>query len=371
MIVAMEVVTFVLGILCLALVFWDVFETVVLPRPTPGGFRLAVHLIRPTWRFWRSFAHRYRSGLARDRLLGLYAPGVVVLLLVAWLVVLIVGYGLVLFAIRDQLRPVMGDIGSTIYYAGDQVLTIGSADVIAVGPLARFVTLTAAGAGLGIVALVITFLFSLYGSFQRRERLVVTLQARAGAPPSAVVLLGAYAKLGMIGDLSRLFADWEQWSAEVLDTHVAYPILGYFRSSHDNLSWISSLGAVLDSASLVLTTIRGIPRGQAELTKRVGAHLVEDISNYFHLEGDGSVVEREEFEEAYGRLAASGYDLEPMDEAWRGFERARGTYAARLEALAEHWATPATLWISERSPFKTPLHDTAQARAEDPSAGVS
>ena len=124
-----------------------------------------------------------------------------------------------------------------------------------------------------------TFLFSLYGSYQRREVQVVVLQASAGAPPSAVALLETYAQLGLVHRLPDLFVEWEHWAVEVLDTHVAYPLLGFFRSSHDNLSWISALGTILDAASLVLTTIDGPPRAEAKLLKRVGTHLVEDIYN--------------------------------------------------------------------------------------------
>ncbi len=137
----------------------------------------------------------------------------------------------------------------------------------------------AAIGGLGVVALVVTFLFSLYGSYQRREMRVVMLQASAGAPPSAVALLESYAHLDLVDRLPDLFRDWQQWAAEVLDSHVAYPLLGFFRSSHDNLSWISALGTVLDASSLVLTTIDDLPRGDAKLFKRMGTHLVEDISN--------------------------------------------------------------------------------------------
>ena len=107
----------------------------------------------------------------------------------------------------------------------------------------------------------------------------MTLQAAAGAPPSAVALLETYAQLGLVDRLPELFVDWQRWAVEVLDSHVAYPLLGYFRSSHDNLSWISALGTILDAASLVLTTIEGMPRGEAKLFKRVGTHLVEDIYN--------------------------------------------------------------------------------------------
>ena len=135
---------------------------------------------------------------------------------------------------------------------------------------ARIIVTGAAITGLGVVALVVTFLFSLYGSYQRREIEVVALEAAAGTPPSAVALLETYAQLDLVGRLPQLFLDWERWAVEVLDSHVAFPLLGYFRSSHDNLSWISALGTVLDTASLVLTTICDVPRGDAKLFKRVG-----------------------------------------------------------------------------------------------------
>jgi hypothetical protein len=361
MIDAMDVVIFLAGIAVIALVLWDIFEGIVVPRPTPGRFRIARYVVPPTWKAWRWFAVRTRTGLARDALLGLYAPGAAVLLLVMWLSVLVVGYGLLLFALRMQLDPSPTSLVEAVYFAGTSILTIGYGDVVATGPLTQFIVLTGAASGLGIVGLMITFLFSLFGSYQRREVLVVSLSARAKSPPSAVTLLEAYARLGLVDDLPALFAEWERWTAEVLDTHVAYPLLGYFRSSHDNVSWISALGAVLDAAALVLTTIRGVPRGHAELTKRVGAHLVEDIGNNLHLVGDGSGVDQAAFDEVYRRLEQAGYELEDQDVAWRSFERARRTYAGRLEAIATYWATPAPLWVGQRKMGASAVHEQRPA----------
>jgi hypothetical protein len=365
----MDLLIFVAGVAVIGIVFADVFETIVVPRPSPGRHRLSRYIVLPTWRFWRWLGERTRDeGLSRDGFFGLYAPGVAVLNLAIWLVLLVVGYGLVLFAIRGEIQPSPTNLGSALYYAGTSVLTLGYGDVVASGPMARAVSLIAAASGLGVVALVITFLFSLFASYQRRERLVVTLSARAKAPPSAVTLLEVYAKLEMIDELPKLFAEWEQWEAEVLDSHVAYPLLGYFRSSHDNVSWLSALGAVLDAACLVLTTIKGVPRGQAELTKRGGAHLVEDIGNIFGLQGDGSAVDRGEFDEAYRRLARAGYDLEEQDRAWRNFERSRRQYAGRLEALASFWATPATVWIGEKHIAQSVVHSSDEWRRAAPAS---
>ena len=134
-------------------------------------------------------------------MLGLFAPGATIALLAAWLVSLILGYGLILFAVRDQLRPVPTNLGTTVYFAATSVLTLGFGDIVAEGPLARIIAAMAAITGLGVVALVVTFLFSLYGSYQRREVRVVMLQASAGAPPSAVALLETYAQLGLVDQL--------------------------------------------------------------------------------------------------------------------------------------------------------------------------
>jgi len=363
MMASVSVAIGLLGVVCLGLVLWDVFQTIVVPRPSPSRLRMARYVVPPTWRAWRAIATRTRSGIARDQLLGLYAPAAAIILLVLWLTVLVLGYGLVLYGLRDELRPSPPDLGTALYFAGTSVLTLGYGDVVAGGGVSRFVVLTAAASGLGVVALVITFLFSLYGSYQRREILVVQLSARAKSPPSAITLLETQARLGLVGELPALFAEWERWTAEVLDTHVAYPLLCYFRSSHDETSWISALGAVLDAAALVLTTIRGVPRGQAEITKRVGAHLVEDIANNFRLAGDGSAVDREQFDEVYRRLGQTGYDLEPEDDAWRAFEGARGSFAGRLEAIAAHWATPATLWVGHTRAGASAVHRPEPAAA--------
>jgi Ion channel len=347
---------FVVGAALLAFVLWDIFQSVVVPRPTPGRLRLGRYLIPPTWRLFRWLGLRRRTGLAQDWLLGLFAPGAAILLFGVWILVIVLADGLMLFALRAEIQPSPQNLFDALYFAGTSALTIGYGDIVANGAISRLVVLFAAATGLGVVALVITFLFSLFGSYQRREILVVTLSARAKSPPSAVTLLETYGRLDLVDELPSLFKDWEHWSAEVLDSHVAYPLLGYFRSSHDNVSWISAVGAVLDAAALVVTTIREVPRGQAEITLRVGAHLVEDISNYQGLTGDGSGVDFEAFSGVYDRLAQAGYALEDRDAAWRAFEHARGKYAGRLESLARYWATPAPSWVGVKAHGGSVLH---------------
>jgi hypothetical protein len=352
MIVRVDTVEAVLGFLLIGAVVWDVFQTVIVPRPSPGRFRIARNLTRFSWRVTRALALRSTNTRRRDGLLGAFAPAVVMLALLVWVLVLLLGFGMLVHALRDQLRPEPEGLLESIYAAGTALLTIGFGDFVPTGPGARVISLVAAGTGLLIVALVITYLFSLYGAFQRREVQVVTLDARAGAPASGVALLETYARLGLVDELPQLFALWEVWAAEVLDSHVAYPILGFFRSSHDNESWVGSVGAVLDAATLVVTTLEGIPRGHAEMMAAMGEHLVEDVGQSFGFQNEpGAGIALLEFEEARQRLAAAGYSLADADRAWRSFSARRSHYAARLNRLAELWVSPPSQWIGDRAPI--------------------
>lgn len=353
----------VAGLFLVGLTLWDIFESVIVPRPAPGAYRLSGLIIRTTWPLVRGLARR-RKQSAQDPLLGVYGPAAAVLMLVTWLSVLVVGYGLILFALGHEIAPPIDNLGDALYFAAISLTTIGYGDIIATGLAARVVVTFAAATGLGVVALVVTFLFSLYASYQRREREVIALQATAGAPPSAVKLLVVYRRLGLVDRLPAFFATWQRWAAEVLDSHVAYPLLGFFRSSHDNLSWISALGTVLDAACLVTTTIGGIPRGEAELCRRVGSHLVEDLSSLGFREGVAVPLRRDEFDAACRRLAAAGYELEPPDRAWRAFERARASYAASLEQMASFWATPGTSWLGTHAPLRSPVHPAPGDKVE-------
>jgi hypothetical protein len=351
------------GLLLVVIILYDVFLTVVVPRRAPRtGQRLRVsgYLISGLWSVWRWTGLRQSSSERREAILGSFGALAVMLLLAAWIAALVVGYGLLLDALRDQVRPQPEDLGAALYFAGTALLTLGFGDFVGMSGLARTITLVAAATGLGMFALVITFLFTLYGSFQRREVAVVVLEAGAGAPPSGVTLLETYAVAGILGDLSQVFRDWQAWAAEVLDSHLAYPILAYFRSSHDNDSWISSLGAVMDAATLVLTTIEDGPKAWAKLSRAVGGHCIEDLALYFGLDGEPELgLERAEFEEARRRLARAGFRLQDADQSWANFSRLRLEYAGRINALARYWATPPAQWIGDRSPLKYPRLHTA------------
>ncbi|HEY4026732.1 MAG TPA: potassium channel family protein [Candidatus Dormibacteraeota bacterium] len=342
------------GVVVIVATLLDVFQSVVTPRPMAGRVRISRYATLVLWRLCRWLALRRQDARRRETLLGNFGPAMVLVYLVLWLLLLILGYGLVLNALADQIHP-HPDLSGSLYFAGTSLFTIGFGDYVGVTRTARAVSIAAGGTGLAVLALVITFLFSLYGAFQRREVAVVTLEAGAGAPPSGVTLLETFALAGIVDQLAGVFRRWQAAAAEILDSHLAYPILAYFRSSHDNDSWVSSLGAVMDAATLMLTTVdagdspamTGV-KGWAKLSRAVLGHCIEDMVIYFDLPDERDVgVEREDYVLARERLERAGYQLRPEPDGWEAFRTMRAEYAGRVNALAAFWASPPALWIGD------------------------
>lgn len=348
----------VLGLALIVATLFDVFSTVIVPRPVRGG-RLSTLLYRWIWPLWRASGLRVTTANKRETLLGIFAPLMVIASLALWEALLMLGFGGIVYGLRDQIRPVPHTYGEAVYLAGSSLLTIGYGDLVARGGTARFFLLVSAVVGLGIVAVVITFLYSIFASFQRRETFVVGLDALAGAPPSAVHLLLKLQTLELAHRFEPLLAEARGWCSELLESHLAYPVLMYFRSSHANESWIATLGTLLDASTLAVTAIDGVPRGEAILFEQIGAHLTGDLADYFSrtfktdraygAQAGSPGIERAEFEAALERLEAAGYRVLPANAAWPRFAEIRAQYAADLNVMARYWAIPPTQWIGDRS----------------------
>ena len=227
-----NVVSIVAGALIVAWILNDIFKAVLVPRAVDAQFRISVLESRLLWRVWRSIGSSMRPGSRREDFLGSYAPFAFIVLILLWLLGLIFGYGLVLYGLQDQLRPASTGFGTSLYFAATSVLTIGYGDVVATEGPARIVALAAGASGLGTVAITIAFLYALVGAFQQRERFVVFLDSRAGAPPSGLALLETYATLGLLESLPELFAASEFWVADMLGSHLAYPLLMFLSLIH-------------------------------------------------------------------------------------------------------------------------------------------
>jgi Ion channel len=347
---ALQALELAAGVLVVAAIYYDLFQSVVLPRPAVGKLRLAPYIIRPLWRGWRWVGTRTSRIDKREQRLAIFGPVAQFILLGFWYLFLILGFGLILDALPSQIQPAPTNFGTSFYFSGTTLLPLSYGEFVPVGVPARLVVLAESASGVLLIALVVSLLFSLYGSFQQREQLVVSLDALAGAPPSGVQILENAAKHGLRDELTQTFDDWRRWSAAVLETHLAYPILVYFRSSHDNEAWLNSFGAVMDAATLVMSTVEDVADGPARLMSKVGGHLIEDFSWFFRIRGSpDSIVEREEFDQAHARLVRAGYRCRAAAEAWPEFARLRSTYASPLNQLAQFLAILPAQWIGDRT----------------------
>ncbi|HYM49439.1 MAG TPA: potassium channel family protein [Candidatus Limnocylindrales bacterium] len=338
------------GFALLLVVFADLFQSVVLPRPAVNKFALVRYLLRGVWRAWRWVGSLMRSVARREGWLAVFGPIGVLLQFGVWAAGLVLGYALVFDGLRTQMHPAIDSFGSALYFSATTLVPLSYGDLVPIGIAARVVTIGESATGVFLAALAITLLFSLYAAFQEREELVVTLDAMAGAPPSGVRILETAAEHGMRRELTETFDEWRHWAAAVLESHLAYPILLFFRSSHDNEAWLNSFGAVMDAAILVISTIDDESEGPAQLMLTVGNHLVEDISWYFRLRASRDpYVERQEFDEALQRLARAGYHCRRRETAWEAFVALRARYAFPLNQLAKRLAIIPAQWIGDRS----------------------
>jgi hypothetical protein len=350
-----------LGALVLLAVFVDVFGTAILPRPM-RTLRVSRLLWAVMWRAWRARARALADEDIREKLFGIYAPFTMLAIVFFWLVFSIIGFGLITYALREGVRPVPHSPAEAMYAIGVTVLTIGYGDYLPVSPYMRIIAMFAAAAGPGLFAITVTFLFSTLAAFQRREIFVVALDPLMGMPASGVRFLQTHAELGLIDTLPQSMREGRTWIAEILENHLAYPILPYFRSSHRGESWLGTLGALLDAASLMVTVLDDVPSGQARLLLTSGTHLADDLAEYFTLshqhDHDYSEVgiERAEFEHALCALRESGYSVRPADQAWPLFAAIRKDYASDLNMLARNWLIPPAHWIGDRSLISHPAH---------------
>src|SRR5438094_6822061 len=175
------------------------------------------------------------------------------------------------------------DFATDLYMSGTTFFTLGLGDVSPGTPVARLVTVVEAGTGFGFLAIVISYLPVLYGAFSQREANISLLDARAGSPPSAGELLRRQGERQNAEALVQYLRDWETWSAQLMESHLSYPVLCYFRSQHNNQSWLAALTAVLYACALLIAYAQGALKSQAELTFAISRHAVVDLAQVMHI----------------------------------------------------------------------------------------
>src|ERR1019366_2314187 len=279
----MRIAALILGLLfCLGAVL-DAFQTIILPRRPTGRFRITNLFYIVTWTPWAAFARHVRNIKVREQIYSTFGPGSLLLLLMVWALLLVTGFGLIFFSLGTPFADAMstpnhlGHIRTDLYVSGTTLFTLGLGDVLPRTLVARALIIVESATGLGLVALVIGYVPVLYGAFSRREISVALLDGRAGSPPTSTELLRRHSFAGGQEALAVLLAEWERWSAEILESHISYPILCYYRSQHDNQSWLSALTAVLDTCALLISVAPGVASRQAQLTFAMARHALVDL----------------------------------------------------------------------------------------------
>jgi len=344
---------FAAGAALFLIVMWDAFEAIILPRRVTRKFRLTRLFYRSTWRTWKFFVNLISARKTREALLGFYGPMSLLLLIAVWAVGLVLGFGLMQYGTGSALIASGSPPGfwTDLYLSGTTFFTLGLGDVIPRSGLARALVVTEAGFGFGFLASIIGYLPFIYGSFSQREVNISLLDSRAGTPPTAGELLLRHSYEGGEEALRELLKDWELWSAELMESHLSYPVLAYFRSQHDNQSWIASLTAILDTCALLKVGIDDACTRQAELTFAIARHAVVDLSQVFGTEPKALPHQRltaADLSRIRDTLAQHGLKLKDGEEADRKLNAMRGMYEPYIFALATYLNQSLPPWIPQK-----------------------
>jgi hypothetical protein len=362
--------TAISGIILIAVVLWDAFETVVFPRRVTRRFRLARLFYRNTWRLWRSFARVLLPRKSRENFLSYYGPLSLLLLIGFWALMLVTGFALLYWTENSAIKTPEGlvSFGASLYFSGTTFFTLGLGDITPLTGLARALIGLEAGMGFGFLAIVISYLPAVNQSFSRREVNISLLDARAGSPPTAGEMLRRHAQDNALEALTPLLHEWERWSADLLESHLSFPMLAYFRSQHDNQSWLAALTTVLDTCALVIVNLESVCARQAQLTFSMARHAVVDLALVLQTpprEPGQDRLNEEDLKTLRSLLGTAGMSVVEGPEADRRLEDLRGMYEPYVYALSERLLLPLPPWY-----LKSSASDNWQVSAWNGGTGV-
>jgi hypothetical protein len=327
------------GVVIIFIVLLDAFETVVLPRRVARHFRLTAFFYRRTWIPWRRIAGRIPSQARREAFLGYFGPLSLIFLLVFWAAGLILGFALLQYGAGEHVRLGSEQItfGALVYHSGETFFTLGYGDILPVSGLSRTLAVIEAGMGFGFLGAVIGYLPTIYGAFSRREIQISLLDARAGSPPTAAELLGRFGNCPNQEGLDLILHEWEHWAAEVLESHLSYSVLSFYRSQHNNQSWLGALTTILDASALVISGVDGLRKEQAKLTFAMARHAIVDLAQVLNASYDPQLPERLTAEGLAGlrqHLEERKVKLHTDAEAEQKLTELRGLYEPYAQAMA-------------------------------------
>jgi hypothetical protein len=324
-------------------VFIDTFEAMILPRRVKHGYRLSRLFYRSAWGVWRAAARQLPAGRWRNGFLSVFGPLSVFGLMSLWAAGLILGFAVLHWSLQTAIafpRDDDNSFATYVYFSGTTLFTLGYGDVVPTRTWGRALSVCEAGIGFGFLAVVISYLPVLYQAFSRREITISLLDARAGSPPSAGELLRRFAGARSLANTGPLLAEWERWAAELLESHLSFPFLSFYRSQHDNQSWIGALTTILDTSALLIAGVECAERHQARLTFAMARHAAVDLALVFETPPvlpESDRLPAADLARLRDSLRAAGIQLHDGTALADALAELRGLYEPIVNALAVYF----------------------------------
>lgn len=334
------------GVAFIGVTLSSAVRTFVVPRSIRDP--LTRKIWRLSRRFFNIFLRRMDTYEARDRLMAFYAPVTLTLYPIVLLWCITIGYALVYWALGEL------SFYDAYVLSGSSLLTFGFARSDGM----QYILLAFSQGAIGMIltALLIGYLPTIYGAFSRRETFVTMLEIRAGQPPSVPTMLERYHRIRGLDALSKEWAAWETWFADIEESHSSLASLVFFRSPQPERSWVTAAGTILDTAAFTLASVDVPFDPQAALCVRGGYIALRRICDFFDIAYDPDPkpdtpisITRGEFDEVYDYLLAVGLPMKPdRDQAWRDYAGWRVNYDIPLLSLAMLTLAPYAPWVSDR-----------------------
>ncbi len=344
----------ILGIFIILAILVDAFETIILPRRVNRRIRLSRLFYRSFWKLWKKGKHflKFKTAYDTKAYLGVFGPLSLIILITIWAIALIFGFALINFGVQtDIFSPHNArDFVTYLYLSGGTFFPVGLADTYPLQVPGKLLAIIESGIGFAFLAMVIGYLPVLYQAFSRREVNINLLDSHAGSPPSALYLLQQLSNGESIENLKPQLKNWEQWCAELLETHISYPVLAYYRSQHDNQSWIAALLMILDASSVLLASKNHAVHADAKATFAIARHAAVDLTQAFYLSPEFPKPDRlskKDLTELRKALKESTFSLKEGTEAEEKLRFLRKLYEPYIQALSDFFLMSITPFITE------------------------
>lgn len=349
--IALRILAALAGGIAILLILQDSVETIVIPRRIARRLRIARAFYRLTWWMASSRFRHIRDHRRREYFISFYGPLSQLLLLALWALVLIFGFALLQWSLGSALnapdKPIT--FWTDLYVSGTTFFTLGLGDVTPQAGLSRLLIVLEGGLGFGTLALIIGYVPVIYQAFSRRESQITLMDARAGSPPGGLELLRRHDPEHYSEELIEYLRGWERWCSELLESHISYPVLMFYRSQHEHQSWLAALTTILDVSALIMIGIDRIPEQVGRFTFAIARHTVVDLTQALGLAPVSPVPSRltsDDFSSLQQQLAEMSITLNDPENAETRLAELRELYEPYINVLAYFLLMPVSGWIT-------------------------